>query len=158
MVAMRRSEREVKDPALLEAIIRDCRICRLGFNDDGEVYIVPMNFGYEKRNDGRHAFYFHCAHEGRKMDILRRNPRCGIEMDIYFTPEERRARGHGALHYQSVIGTEPIRVVDDPDRKKHALGVIRDHAGREARGFPEHLMQRVCVLELVADELVGKQH
>lgn len=158
MVAMRRSEREVKDPARIEEIIRRCRICRLGFNDDGEVYIVPMNFGYERGEDGRHVFYFHCAHEGRKIDIIRKNPRACIEMDIYHTQEERDALGPGALHYQSIIGNGPVSFVSGDEDKRHAMAILRRHTGREERPLPESLVRRVCVLRLVADELVGKQH
>ena len=43
-------------------------------------YIVTMNFGYEW--EGRlPAFYFHCAREGRKLEMMRSNPRVCFELD-----------------------------------------------------------------------------
>jgi len=36
-------------------------------------YIVPMNFGYEMA-DGALSLYFHCANEGRKINIIKKNP------------------------------------------------------------------------------------
>ena len=52
MREMRRKDREVTDEARIDEIISRCNCCRIGFNDSGEVYIVPLNFGYVKQ-DGR---------------------------------------------------------------------------------------------------------
>ena len=71
---MRRQEREISDRAAIDAIIRACQVCRLGMVDGDLPYIVPMSFGY----DGR-ALYFHCATQGRKLDVLRRRPRVCFE-------------------------------------------------------------------------------
>ena len=59
---MRRSEREVRDPEAIRAVIAGCSCLRLGLYDDGEIYIVPVNFGYLAEN-GRDVFYFHGAAE-----------------------------------------------------------------------------------------------
>ena len=77
---MRRSEREIRDPEAIRAVIAGCSCLRLGLYDDGEIYIVPVNFGYLDEN-GRDVFYFHGAAEGRKAALLRRSPRAGFEMD-----------------------------------------------------------------------------
>ncbi|HNU36390.1 MAG TPA: pyridoxamine 5'-phosphate oxidase family protein, partial [Methanomassiliicoccales archaeon] len=67
---MRKAEREIMDQGELEEVIRRAEVCRLAMVDDGKPYIVPMNFGY--RNG---CLYFHCAKEGRKLDVLRENPK-----------------------------------------------------------------------------------
>ena len=43
---MRRTDREVTDPAAIDAIIRACPCCRLGLRDGEGVYLVPLNFGF----------------------------------------------------------------------------------------------------------------
>ena len=43
---MRRKDREVTDAGKIREAIEASHCCRLGFYDEGEVYIVPMNFGY----------------------------------------------------------------------------------------------------------------
>ena len=40
---MRRKDREVTDSQKIREIILSCRCCRLGFYDNGEVYIVPLD-------------------------------------------------------------------------------------------------------------------
>ena len=57
---MRRKDREVKDFDRIAEIINGCDCCRLGLVDEGEAYIVPMNFGFDTA-DGKLNLYFHCA-------------------------------------------------------------------------------------------------
>ena len=76
---MRRKEREVIDYAEIEEIIRSAGCAGLILGGMYP-YIVPMNFGYENVN-GRRTLFFHCAGEGRKLDLLRRNPDVAFEMD-----------------------------------------------------------------------------
>ncbi len=66
---MRRKEREITDRAAMEAIIQETEVCRMGLCDVGKPYVVPLNFGYR---DGK--VYMHSAVEGRKLDIIRKNP------------------------------------------------------------------------------------
>ena len=66
---MRRTERSITDNREMERIISEGKICYLAMAKDDEPYCVPLNFGY---STGR--FYVHSAPEGRKIDILKRNP------------------------------------------------------------------------------------
>ena len=74
---LRQAKREVTDRSEVDAIILKASICRLGLVDEGKPYIVPMNFGY----DGE-CLYFHCAREGRKIDVLRRSPEVCFELEV----------------------------------------------------------------------------
>lgn len=45
---------------------------RLAMTDGLNPYIIPLNYGYTYE-DGKLVIYFHCAKEGRKLDILKKN-------------------------------------------------------------------------------------
>ena len=77
---MRRKDREVKDYPEIIKIIDACDCCRLGFVDDKEAYIVPLNFGYET-NGSDLTLYFHSANEGRKIDLVSKQERVAFELD-----------------------------------------------------------------------------
>ena len=77
---MRRTDREVTDPAAIDAIIRACPCCRLGLRDGEGVYLVPLNFGFANV-DGQRTFYFHSAPEGHKIDLLRQAKTVAFELD-----------------------------------------------------------------------------
>ena len=65
---MRRRDREITDREKMLEIVAECDCCRLGLVDNGEAYIVPMNFGFEDAGSAL-TLYFHCAAEGRKLDL-----------------------------------------------------------------------------------------
>ena len=79
-IKMRRQDREVTDNEKIKEIIKTCDCCRLGLNDNGKVYIVPLNFGFTEKN-GKYTFYFHGARTGRKLDIIKQNNYAGFELD-----------------------------------------------------------------------------
>ena len=77
---MRRKDREIIDPQTIRSIIEHCRVMRVAFCADNIPYLVPLNFGFEETAQG-YSFFFHSAHEGRKIDMLRQNPRVAFELD-----------------------------------------------------------------------------
>ena len=66
---MRRKEREISDRNEIEAVILQADVCRLAMVDEASPYIVPLNFGFADN-----SLYFHSAHKGRKVDILKKIP------------------------------------------------------------------------------------
>ena len=155
---MRRQDREVTDPQRIQAIIDACPVCRLGFYDEQGVYIVPLNFGYAYR-DGRWTLYFHGAQEGRKRELLRRNPTVGFEMDAHFELLEGPNACQYSARYQSVIGTGRASVLEDPEVKKAALRTIMVHlAGEGPWTFSDAQVQAVCVFAVDVLQLSCKEH
>ena len=149
---MRRREREIRDQAGIQEILEKGLVCRLGLYDGQYPYVVPMNYGYR---DGR--LYFHCAAEGRKIDILKKNDRVCIEVDI----DSRIVRGdmpcRWAAKYRSVIGFGRARIVDDENAKKAGLDVIMAHYGGSGGEYDEKSLQRTSVIEVVLESMTGKQ-
>ena len=64
---IRRKDREITDKKLIEEFISTQNIIRIGFYDkaNDEVYIVPVNYGYEIENE-QYIFYMHGGKGGRK--------------------------------------------------------------------------------------------
>ena len=65
---MRRNDREITDNNVIEAFISKEQIIRIAFCDNGDIYIVPVNYGYINEN-GNYSFYFHGAKAGRKYEL-----------------------------------------------------------------------------------------
>lgn len=155
---MRRKDREVTDQDKIRGIISKCRCCRLGFNDNGNVYIVPLNFGFQEE-DGTYIFYFHGAKEGRKVDLIRKNGYAAFEMDTnYMLNEADTACGYSA-RFQSVMGSGKVSFIEDAEKKKRALGAIMEHnTGKNEWEFPDKMVSATCVFMLEAEELSCKEH
>ena len=77
---MRRVDREVTDFLKMTDIMKNCECCRLGLVDKNEAYIVPMNFGIEIIGE-QVILYFHCANQGRKIELISGQTITSFEMD-----------------------------------------------------------------------------
>ena len=148
---MRRNDREIKDRKDIDEIIRRCRVCRLAMCDDGQPYVVPLNFGY----DGR-FLYFHAAPEGRKIDIIKRNNRVGFEFDILHDIVMAQKACDWGAKYESVIGSGTVEIVDDAKAKKEALECIMSQYGKGVWTFPEEILQKTLILRVSILEISGK--
>lgn len=158
---MRRKDREIIDRRAVIDIIDGCTCCRLGFCDGDEVYIVPLNFGFEY-DETRIVFYFHGAKEGRKIDLIAKNPRVGFEMDsehrVYAKTNGGTACDYTAC-FKSVIGTGKVSMVDDPEEKRHGLLLLMKHATQKSEWiFDDKKLSAVAVFKLEVEKLSCKQH
>ena len=77
---MRRSDREITDNSAIEAFIQKEQIIRIAFYDEGDIYIVPVNYGFCKEGDS-YTFFFHGARAGRKYELAGASPKVGFEID-----------------------------------------------------------------------------
>ncbi|MBD5473604.1 MAG: pyridoxamine 5'-phosphate oxidase family protein [Lachnospiraceae bacterium] len=155
---MRRKDREITDLTEIESIISQCTCCRIGFHDEEEVYIVPLNFGYETKN-GAYTFYFHGAKEGRKIDLIKKNPIAGFEMDTnYALNEADLACGYSA-RFQSIIGNGVVSIVTEINEKKLGLSLLMEHNTKKQNWhFDEKMIDAVTVFKLAVKKMSCKEH
>lgn len=152
---MRRKEREVTEIEEIEEIINKSDVCRIAFSDGNMPYIVTMNFGYEG-NPGR--LYFHCATEGKKIDMIRRNSYVCFEMDT----DHQLYGGNGAcdwgMNYKSVVGYGNISVLNEMEARKTGMASIMDHyTHRKEYEFDNEVFGRTVILMLEITEMTGKK-
>lgn len=154
---MRRKDREVTDVKRIAEILEACGCCRIGLVDRTEAYIVPMNFGYEQ-TDGRLTLYFHCAGEGRKMDLIPRQELVAFEMDTNHALAEGAAGCDFSYRYQCIMGKGRMEILEKPEEKLYGLQKIMGHySGREDWDFQPKAAERVQVLKLSVEELSCKE-
>lgn len=155
---MRRKDREITDREKIDQIISSCHCCRLGFCDDGEVYIVPLNFGFSIK-EGKRIFYFHGAKEGRKLDLIRQNNTVGFELDTNYHLNEAEAACGYSASFQSVIGTGKISFLHNREEKAAALRAIMLHyTETDEWDFSQASLDSVCVFQLEVEHLSCKEH
>jgi len=154
MQAMRRKDRQITDETALRAVMEEARVCRLGLSDDGMPYVVPMNFGL-----GETCLYFHCAREGRKLDILKNNDRVCFEMDIFHEVYRHEKACGCSTRFDSVIGFGRASLVEDPVEKRFALNRIMEHYGAEGPfSYAETFFAKTVIIRVDIDQMTGKHH
>lgn len=152
---MRRKDREV-DSASAIKIISGCKVMRLAMIDSCVPYIIPLNFGYSYA-DGKLELYFHCAHVGRKLDIISQNPNVAFEVD----GEHELIAGERACEYSyryaSVVGTGKAEVVADRADKKQCLVLLMQHqTDGQIFEFSDKDIDCVTVCRITVDEFTAK--
>lgn len=151
---MRRNDRQITDRAEIDAIIRGSTVCRLGMSDSGRPYVIPLCFGY----DGR-VLYLHSATEGRKLDVLRRNPRVCVEFDIPGDVVQNEDACSWSIGYRSVVAFGTARFLDEPEEKRKALALVMAQYARPGQefSFSNTSVDRTVVLTVAISEITGKQ-
>ena len=158
---MTRREREVTDINDILQIINETKILHLGLSDEGWPYVVPMNYGYDVREeDGtlHVCLYLHGAKEGRKAAAFAADPCVAVEMDYnheVITGDYTCAYSYA---YRSIMGNGTITEVTDPEAKKKGLGKTMAHIAPEAKiAFLPEIVERVAVWRIDIDTFTGKE-
>lgn len=160
MRPMRRKDRQVTDFNKIVDIIDRCDCCRVGFYDEEakQVYIVPLNFGYTVEEE-KVTFYFHGAHEGRKIDLIKTAPNVGFEMDTNYKVNEAEVAAEYSARFQSIIGNGKISLIEDLEEKKCGLDILMKHvSGRDGWEYPAEMLKNMSVMKLEVEELACKEH
>lgn len=153
---MRRKDREVADFAEQMAIIKKCDVCRIALNDeDGFPYIVPMNFGMDVQ-DGQLYLYFHCATEGKKLDLIRKDNRAFFEMDCGHQLILNQERMSCTMTYESVMGKGTLEFVAE-EEKHDALKILMGQYHAEDFPFNTAMIPVTTVLRMTVTEMTGKR-
>ena len=126
---MRQKKRQVTDKATICAMLDEMDTIYLGMHDEPFPYVVPLNFGYEWNDEL--IFYFHCAHEGHKLDLLNRDPCVCVTASKFISYAGASVKGH--LHdYRSVIARGVAqRLEQDSDEFIHAHEKLLEHNLRD---------------------------
>ena len=153
---MRRADREITDFNDMIQIIKKCESCVIAMNDDGYPYVVPLNFGLDIEEGNQVYLYFHCAMEGKKLDLLKKDNRVTFEMDCehqFILYEERMSCTMG---YASVIGHGTIEIVADEDKYESLKILMRQYHAEDFK-FNTDMMKVTTVLKMTVTDMLGKR-
>jgi len=155
---MAKPERMISDPAAIDDILQRGSTCHLAMVDGDRPYVVPLCYGYR---DG--VLYAHSAREGRKIDLLQRNPNVcfDVTIDTELAPGQGPCRWN--MHYRSVVGFGRVTLLDDPEDKRTALDIIMEHYGgqRDADGrfsYADRILENTIIIRVAVESLSGKEN
>lgn len=155
---MRRAERQVTDLAAIRKVIENCKVMRLGMEDEKGVYVVPVNFGYDMAEDGTLRLYVHSAAEGRKVKSLSEKQEIAVEMDCSHQLVRADRPCRFSYLYQSLIGTGKPLKLEESGEKKRALNKIMLHQEGKEFEFSDAMTDGVAVFKIEVKEYSVKQH
>lgn len=152
-MTMRRAEKEITDPRIIAEIFATATVCRLAMVDEGEPYVVPVNYGYRD-----HALYIHSAAGGRKIDVLGRNSRVCFEIESAAEVTKHAEPCHWGTRARSLIGYGRVEFITDRAQKRRGLDIIMAHYGKtDLIVYDEKQLDAVVVLRIAIESVACKQ-
>ena len=153
---MRRKEKEIKNIDEILEILDKSKICRVGFNDDEGIYIIPLNFGYEYVNSTL-TLYFHGAKSGRKAEIIKTSPLAGFEIDIFEEILSHELACEYSCKASSIIGNGKAIELKETSEKSKALEIIMKHQTGKNFEITEKMAESVLVFKIEAKSFTAKR-
>jgi nitroimidazol reductase NimA-like FMN-containing flavoprotein (pyridoxamine 5'-phosphate oxidase superfamily) len=112
-----------------------------------------MSFGYLNN-----AIYLHSSRKGRKIEILKKNPRVCFEAAVeteLITAEDPCKYN---VRYRSVIGHGQAKFLEDYNEKIEGLTLLSEHYGMKGPfEFEEWRVTRLCVIKIEIEKMTGKE-
>jgi nitroimidazol reductase NimA-like FMN-containing flavoprotein (pyridoxamine 5'-phosphate oxidase superfamily) len=154
---MRRSNKEIKDSAVIFDLLNTCHVGRLGTTGkDGYPMVKPLNFAY---HDGK--IYFHTAKEGEKIEDIKRDNRVCFEADlpIAYVKGTEADPCKAEYLYRSVIIKGRANLVEETDEQIFALKCLMQKYQPDG-GYGDFLEEKLKITGVVRidiEEMVGKE-
>jgi hypothetical protein len=117
------SRPETLDSPTIAAILAEEDTAVISMIDGERPYAVPVSYAY--LDD---CIVFHCAMQGRKLDVLRRNPNVAVVVDRH--PDRMKPHhpeGRCEYRYESVICSGRAEIVADAEQRLIWLERFRRH-------------------------------
>ena len=148
------SEREFIDSKTeIEAFLREGVLGYLGLSDEGQPYVVPLNYAYE---EGR--ILFHCALTGYKLDCIRANPKVCFSVGQQ-TGYVREHAGINPCHVDShsVICYGRARIVEEVEERKALLDRFNRRFDPDAQPISVQRAAKCGLVEITIEEMTGRR-
>jgi len=153
---LRRSEKALDDPKEMEQVLASVRIMTVACCLENEPYIFTVDFAWDPE---ARELWFHCATEGRKIKILRANPR------VCATVVEDRGYIDGECDhaYRSLVLEGRANVVMDLSEMRHALELLVRKHERQPEAIlarfagNDEAVRKVGIVRVSVDSVTGKQ-
>ena len=155
MQGLTKRERQVTDLEQIRHILDTGKVLHLGLSVNDEPYVVPMNYGYTME-EGRLTLYLHSAVQGRKLDMMRANPKVFFDIDCDLIPFEGRVPCQYGLVYSSIMGRGTATMVEDVEEKKQAMTLLMKTQTGKDFTFEDRLVSIVAVVRIDVAEYTAK--
>ena len=153
---MRRKDREITNLQEIIEIIKRCDVCRIALYDEDFPYIIPMNFGFAILETNI-ELYFHCANTGKKIDLIRSNPKAGFEMDgAHHLITSEKACDY-TMEYESICGSGIIEILEDTQKETALTQLMKQYSEDSTFHFDPIHLQAVTVFKLKVKHITGKR-
>ena len=149
---MRRQDREITDKQFIDKVLNDSVYGNLGLCDNGEPYIIPMNYAWSDN-----IIWLHSANEWRKLEIIRVNPNVCFQVSAHTELSIAEKPCDYGMVYSSVIIFGKASIIEEYVEKSSALEKIMRHfSSNFTHKFTQEETNRVAIISIKPDKITCK--
>lgn len=149
------SEKAAYDKDTVHGVLDAALIAHVAFVQDGEPVVVPMLYGREGE-----TIYLHGARKARVVRLLKSTGTACLNVTHVDGLVFARSAFNSSMHYRSATVFGAARLIEDYDKKLHALRVISESTMRgrwdELREPHENEVKMTGVIELAIETASAK--
>lgn len=143
------------EPEVVHAILDAGFIAHVGFQQNGQPFVIPTLYGREGDK-----LYLHGSAASRMLRELEKGVPACVTVTLVDGLVLARSAFHHSINYRSVVVFGTARRIETDDQKMHGLRTISEHllAGRweDVRGPNERELKATAVLEFLIEEASAK--
>ena len=152
---LRRSDKEISDIDEIKTILKEAKYVTIAMSRDDEPYLATLSHGYDATGD---CIYFHCAQEGKKVEILKSNPLVWGQALV----DDGYQQGMCDHLFRTAQFQGRVTFVENHAEKIHALKILIRHLDENpeeviAKQVTPHSFARVLIGRISIDYLSGKR-
>lgn len=135
--------------------IEDSQICRIAFADRGNIpYILPMCFGFDRKH-----IYIHSKKNGKKIRILKNNPRVCLLFEHPVHPVQKPTFCEWGFEYRTVVVEGEAVFLNSFDDKIYGLNrIVQQYAGETAASFDQKELAATEVIRITLQSVTAKEN
>ena len=149
---MRRKDKQIDNQNIINEIFVNSQICTLAIFDKEYPYVIPMNYGFQEG-----SLYFHCATEGKKIDLIRKNNKVGFIIEQAHEVLTDDISCKWTTKYRSIMGQGEMEILCNAKEKRAGLDIIMKHHGKMKNSYSEAAINKIFVLTLKINSYSAKQ-
>ncbi len=155
MHEMRRKEKAITDHNQMKKILQQTKYITIAMCRNNEPYLITLTHRYESENN---IIYFHCASEGKKIDILKENNIVWGQALI----DKGYVEGKCDHLWATVMFRGSVSFIDDANEKRHALEMMINQLEQNPeqvmkKQITEKSLKRVNIGRIDMDFMSGKK-
>ncbi|MDR2713121.1 MAG: pyridoxamine 5'-phosphate oxidase family protein [Clostridiales bacterium] len=148
---MRRSEKQIRDQALIEKILLTAPYCQIAMVDRRKAYLVAMNYAYY---DG--SIYLHGAKEGRKAGIWSNGADVTLQIVTQVELNLKPGDPFPECAYYSLFAEGRIKRLRNDKQRREGLDILIDKYGGSKDYSADWHRVEVWRIDIIG-EIIGKQ-
>jgi nitroimidazol reductase NimA-like FMN-containing flavoprotein (pyridoxamine 5'-phosphate oxidase superfamily) len=152
---MRRYDKQVIEHEELVKPLKEAEYITLALCSDNKPYIATLSHGYDEENN---CIYFHSAIEGKKIDVIKENPKVWGQALI----DKGYQQGSCDHLYHTTQFNGTVTFLEDLDEKEHALKTMIKKLDKEPekiieKQMPPSSISKVYIGRIDIEEMTGKK-